>query len=196
MRSKKEIDDALFRLTLLPNNAARRAQIEVLTGCRSESWVFDKYVRNAPAGERDEDVFYAARDAAQFVAGKLELDAVLEINPLDDEQQDGAGEVTVPKALFQNLMERVAQLEKDVQSLRGEKTFPAAAPKPAAGEAFLTGEEAAYHIGCSYRTLSMWRKKGLVTGHKKGNFLFYLPSELAASDTVKRFRKMTGGKRP
>lgn len=48
MRSKKEIDDALFRLTLLPDNSTRRAQIEVLTGCRSESWVFDKYVRNAP----------------------------------------------------------------------------------------------------------------------------------------------------
>ena len=194
MRSKKEIDDALFRLTLLPDNATRRAQIEVLTGCRSESWVFDKYVRNAPAGERDEDVFYAARDAAQFVAGKLELDAVLEINPLDDEPHDGTEEVTVPKSLLQNLIERVARLEKDVRSLCSEKTLRAA-PKPVtAGEAFLTGEEAAYYVGCSYRTLSMWRKKGLVTGHKKGNFLFYLPSELAASDTVKRFRKSMGGK--
>ena len=189
MRTKKEINDALTKLMLMPDNAARRAQREVLEGGRSESWVFDKYVRNVPAEEKDENVFYAARDAAQFVAGKLELDSVLEVNPLDDEGEEPES-VTVSATFLLSLLERVEQLEKSVELLlKGNESKGIVPESRNSYDSFLTTDEAAFYIGCTPATLLSWRKKGLISAQQKGGTWIFNSLELSRNATVLLYQK-------
>ena len=182
MRTKKEINDALTKLMLMPDNAARRAQREVLEGGRSESWVFDKYVRNAPSEEKDEDVFYAARDAAQFVAGKLDLDAVLEVNPLDDESEEVPESVTVSTNFLRSLLERVERLEHLMQ-VRTE------IGKKYSGKEELMQAEVCEYLGCAQCTIMRWTQRGIVKAIQRGRNLYYLKSELDNNPAVQAYKK-------
>lgn len=90
MRKQSQINRAIEHLKSY-NDAASRIQVEVLEMKRSESWVFNQYMRDVPEDERNETLFYAARDAAQFLAGKIGISAIcpdLEDEPEEEEEED------------------------------------------------------------------------------------------------------------
>ena len=70
MRKESEIKRAIEALRQKCDHISQ-AKLQVLEGARSEQWVFNNYVK-IPDEERDEEAFFAARDAAQFVAGNIE----------------------------------------------------------------------------------------------------------------------------
>ncbi|MDD3039635.1 hypothetical protein [Bacteroides sp.] len=76
MRKEKEITTAV---ELLRRKGDRLSiiQADVLEGHRTEAWVFVRYVSQATEQNKDEDAYCAARDAARYLSGKLELEVLI-----------------------------------------------------------------------------------------------------------------------
>ena len=68
MRTKNEIKQAVAILTRKADRLSL-VQAEVLQGSMTEQQVFQKYVMEVAEENRDEEMFFAARDAARFSAG-------------------------------------------------------------------------------------------------------------------------------
>ena len=67
MRTKNEIKQAVAILTRKADRLSL-VQAEVLQGSMTEQHVFQKYVMEVAEENRDEEMFFAARDAARFSA--------------------------------------------------------------------------------------------------------------------------------
>lgn len=188
MRTQNELDEALLELADVDTPEAR-AQWEVIEGKHTESWVFDKYVRNVSDDQKNESVFYAARDAAQFVAGKLGPD-MLATAP-DDTTAEKTMEVQVSREFLETLLSRVERLEAQVRILKGMKrkrSYKEA--RDYGGNDFMTQTEAYRYIGCAQCTIIKWTNKGMLKGYRKGQHLYYKKSELDTSPVVQNFRNI------
>lgn len=183
MRPSKELRYAVTQLEQLPDTPERLAQREVIRNCYSEKKVFDLYVVKAEV--KNESLFYAARDAAQFVAGKLELatllnteipDGAVEAEPLEEEK------VTVPKAYLELLEQRIERLEIRLLKIEGLKSLN----KEKQSEN-LTSGEVCYYIGCSRDTLMRWTKEGIVKAERIRKQYYYSAEELMENETVRKF---------
>lgn len=111
MRKQSQINRAIEHLKSY-NDAASRIQVEVLEMKRSESWVFNQYMRDVPEDERNETLFYAARDAAQFLAGKIGISAIcpdLEDEPEEEEEEDT---ITLSLSEYKKLLRRLDRVER------------------------------------------------------------------------------------
>ena len=182
MRPAKEIKEALKLLEKLPETPAREAQIDVLRNCHSEKKVFDLYVVKAP--EKNEILFYAARDAAQFVAGKLELETLLgtDVLPMENEPEPEDEKVTVSKAYLEDLERRIERMEIKLLKIEGIKKLA-----QDDHEDSLTFPEVCYYIGCSRDTLTRWTKEGILNAEKRGRYYYYKSSDLTNSSVVRTF---------
>lgn len=109
MRKSQEVNKAIVILRKKGDKTSLN-QAEVLSGRHSEVWVFEHYVQNVSAECRDEATYCAARDAALFLSGKLELAELIpdaEQYPIaEKELKDSSG-----KDRMKRLEERVAELE-------------------------------------------------------------------------------------
>ena len=76
MRTKNEINQAVAILTRKADRLSL-VQAEVLQGSMTEQQVFQKYVMEVAEENRDEVVFFAARDAARFSAGHIGLEELI-----------------------------------------------------------------------------------------------------------------------
>lgn len=181
MRPAKEIKEALKLLEQLPETPEREAQIDVLRNCHSEKKVFDLYVQKAEV--KNESVFYAARDAALFVVGKLELETLLGTDVLlpVDEPEPEDEKVTVSKAYLEELEKRIERLEN---SLMGITHSAQLRQKRMDGKELIPQEEACKYVGCDQRTLSRWVKKGIIHREKWGRKNFFYKEELDSLPTV------------
>ena len=76
MRKEQEIRKAV---ELLRGKGDRLSMIQadILEERRTEVWVFDHYVVQALGQSKDEDAYCAARDAARYLSGKLELEVLI-----------------------------------------------------------------------------------------------------------------------
>ena len=72
MRKSQEVNKAIAILRKKGDKISLN-QAEVLGGRYSEVWVFEHYVQNVSDECRDEATYCAAREAALFLSGKLEL---------------------------------------------------------------------------------------------------------------------------
>ena len=187
MRPVKELKYALKHLEQLPDSPERQAQMEVIRNCHSEKKVFDLYVQKAE--EKNESLFYAARDAAQFVAGKLELSTLLdtdiaetytETEPVAEEVKEE--KVTVSKAYLELLEQRLERLEVRLLKIEGIKSL-VKEKEPNS----LTSGEVCYYVGCSRDTLMRWTREGTVKAERRGKNYYYPVEELMENEVVRKF---------
>ena len=194
MRKQSEINRAIEHLKSY-NDAASRIQVEVLEMKRSESWVFNRYVRDVPEDERNETLFYAARDAAQFLAGKIGISSIcpdLEDGP--EEEQELEETITLSLSEYKKLLLRLDRVERRL-GLRVGDVAPA--PRKDISEApdDLIGQaDACRLIGCGKTTIKRWANKGLITGYQKGRSVYYSRRELIGSPVVKDYKDSKSNK--
>lgn len=201
MRTRQEIFVAVNLLDLY-GGKYKRSQIGVLKDRMTESQVFDLYVTNYSGDKRNEALYFAVRDAAQYVSGKITLEELI------PDTQDGAAEnlmcefkeceaeeaVVITMKDFRTLVHRIDELEAQVKALRGVKDK---AGLPSEKADYMNQLEAAGYIGCARCTLKDWYQKGLVIGHKQGAQVFYSRKELDANNTVKSYkRKIQRNRKP
>lgn len=173
----------------------------VLQGSMTEQQVFQKYVMETPEVDRDEAVFFAARDAARFAAGHIGLEELIpdvqSMTTADFEAAGALGIIEKPKKErkevslqeFEALKRKVKQLEGFVDDLLKERRQHAEYQKlPDTNRAdFIGQKEATELVGCSRETLGAWQSKGFITGYRKAGLVYYSRSELAASPVVQNF---------
>ena len=117
MRTKQEINRALGILYSRGDKISM-LQAEILENRRSERQIFQKMVMDVPQESRDEDAFFAARDAGMFLEGKLELEDFLpEVKPqIRKESEQTKVKVSVSLEYLITLTTRIERLEKQVAS--------------------------------------------------------------------------------
>lgn len=193
MRKQSEINRAIEHLKSY-NDASSRIQVEVLEMKRSESWVFNQYMRDVPEDERNETLFYAARDAAQFLAGKIGISAIcpdLEDEPEEEEEEET---ITLSLSEYKKLLLRLERVERRL-GLRVGDVAPA--PRKDISEApdELIGQaDACRLIGCAKTTIKQWANKGLITRYQKGYNVYYSRRELLGSSVVKDYKDSKSNK--
>ena len=190
MRKQSEINRAIEHLKAY-TDAASRIQVEVLEMKRSETWVFNQYVRDVPEDERNETLFYAARDAAQFLAGKIGISSIcpdLEDEPEEEPELDDDA-ITLSRKEYEKLLKRLERVERRL-GLRVGTTDRA--PRKDLSEApadLISQVEACKYIGCGKSTIKRWADKGLLTGYKKGRSVCFSRKEIDRAPVVKEHRK-------
>lgn len=195
MRKQSEINRAIAYLEERNYDPICRIQREVLEEKRSESWVFNRYVRDVPEDERNETLFYAARDAAQFLAGKIGISSIcpdLEDGPEEEEEQEET--ITLSLSEYKKLLRRLERVERRL-GLRVGDVAPvprkdiSEAPDDLIGQA-----DACRLIGCGKTTIKRWANKGLITGYQKGRSVYYSRRELIGSPVVKDYKDSKSNK--
>lgn len=187
MRKQSQINRAIEHLKSY-NDAASRIQVEVLEMKRSESWVFNQYMRDVPEEERNETLFYAARDAAQFLAGKIGISAICPDLEDEPEEEEEEGTITLSLSEYKKLLLRLERVERRL-GLRVGDVAPA--PRKDISEApdELIGQaDACRLIGCAKTTIKQWANKGLITRYQKGYNVYYSRRELLGSSVVKDYK--------
>lgn len=191
MRTKQEIKHAVAILRQ-KGDALSLVQAAVIEYQRTESWVFAHYVQNVSADEKDEATFFAARDAARYVAGGIALEELIpDASEYPEMPQSciSQNEIMVPMELIERLISRIESLERKIDTLTEKESKDATYTRLAdhSNDDFMTQDEACKHIGCSKDTLISWRKKTFVKGYRKGAHVYYSLSELNTSPTVQNF---------
>ena len=199
MRTKNEIRQAVAILTRKADRLSL-VQAGVLQAGMTEQQVFQKYVMEVAEENRDEAVFFAARDAARFSAGHIGLEELIPdvqnmtaadfaAGACDTEKKTPKEKQTVSLREFEALKRRVHQLEGFVDELLRERRRNAEYQKlPDTNRADFIGQKAATElVGCSRETLGAWQRKGLITGYRKAGLVYYSRTELASSPVVQNF---------
>lgn len=190
MRKQNEIKRAVEVLKK-HTDPASLAQLDVLQNRRSETWVFIHYVREVPEEERDPALFYAARDAAQFLTGKISISAIcpeLDDEPEEEPEPDDDA-ITLSRKEYEKLLKRLERVERRL-GLRVGTTDRA--PRKDLSEApadLISQVDACKYIGCGKSTIKRWADKGLLTGYKKGRSVCFSRKEIDRAPVVKEHRK-------
>nr|DAV78496.1 MAG TPA: helix-turn-helix domain protein [Caudoviricetes sp.] len=191
MRTRQEIALAINLLDEY-GGKYKRSQIGVLHDRMTESQVFDIYVSNYVGDEKDEALFFAVREAAQYVAGKLTIqelmpnlpDGILERQVLHEEKNEET--FTLSRRDYMALIQRINKLEKQILSMRKESTIVSITQS---GQDYISQTEAARYIGCTRSALEKWRHKGAIVGYRSGNHLYYRRSELDVCPTIINYKE-------
>lgn len=193
MRKQSEINRAIAYLEERNYDPICRIQREVLEEKRSESWVFNQYVRDVPEDDQNETLFYAARDAAMFLSGKIGISSIcpdLEDGPEEEEEET----ITLSLSEYKKLLRRLDRVERRL-GLRGgslekvPRKDISEAPDDLIGQA-----DACRLIGCGKTTIKRWANKGLITGYQKGRSVYYSRRELIGSPVVRDYKDSKSNK--
>lgn len=180
MRKQSEINRAIEYLRSY-NDAESRIQVEVLEQKRSETWVFNQFVRDVQ-DESNGNLFYAARDAAQFLAGKIGISAIcpdLEDEPEEEGEQEET--ITLKVSEYKNILKRLDSIEKKLR-LKSGQAAPVKDISDLIGQA-----DACRLIGCRKDVIKRWANKGILTRYQNGRSVFYSKREILESLVVKDF---------
>lgn len=194
MRTQSEINRALAVLRK-KGDVKSLEQASVISDRLNERGVFSKYVEGMADADRNEEVYFACRDAARFLKGELAFEELVpdaDKYPVLLEAPAPAPKKerqTVSVQEFEALKRKVKQLEGFVDDLLKERRQRAEYQKlPDTNRAdFIGQKEAAEWIGCGRETLNGWHRKGFITGYRKAGLVYYSKSELAASPVVQNF---------
>lgn len=180
MRKKSEIKRAIEALRQKCDHISQ-AKLQVLKGARSEQWVFNNYVK-IPDEERDEEAFFAARDAAQFVAGKIGIGAICP--ELEDEPEEDEETITLSRSEYEKLLKRLERVERRLGLRVGTVEKAERKDISEAPDDLIPQVEACRYIGCGKSTIKRWADRGLITGYVKGRSIMYSRKELDKSKVV------------
>lgn len=185
MRKSQEINRAIAILYKKGDKNSLN-QAEVLSGRHTEVWVFEHYVQNVSDECRDEAAYCAARDAAMFLSGKLELTELIpdaEQYPIAEKDLKQVG-----KDRMKRLEQRVAELEH-VVALLSEKINLTVREEDTG---YMTSKEVVDYVGCPVSLMRNWRKKGVLTYYCKSGRVFYHKKDIDNNTTIKKYMKTHG----
>lgn len=194
MRKNQEINKAIAILQKKDDKFSK-IQIEILEGRRTEIWVFEHFIRNASNETRDEATYCAARDAAKFLYGKLELEELI-----PDAEQYPVEASTVPvepptrNELWKRIQEltlRVERLERANNRIQDFKVFTPNLQDDAQEpdeEEYMLQAVAYKYIGCSPTTLKSWKKKGVIPFYRKGGRIYFKKSDIDNNPAIEEYR--------
>lgn len=172
-------------------DAISAAQYNTLLNRMNESQVFSTYMASLPEEERNEDVYYAARDAARFLAGKLPLSAMIPDSD-DDNVTEEDDTVTIKRSQLEDILKRLDRLEKKTGIIRCVRETK---PISAAPEDIMSMDETIRWSGCGKKTLRRWASRGSFTTYANGKRYFFSRSEIENSLVYQDYKKKTYGKR-
>lgn len=194
MRKNQEINKAIAILQKKDDKFSK-IQIEILEGRRTEIWVFEHFIRNASNETRDEATYCAARDAAKFLYGKLELE---ELIPDAEQYPVEASAVSVEPPTrnelwkrIQELTLRVERLEKANNRIQDFKVFTPNLQddvQEPEEEEYMLQAVAYKYIGCSPTTLKSWKKKGIIPFYRKGGRIYFKKSDIDNNPAIEEYR--------
>ncbi len=192
MRTKQEIGLALDLLDEY-GGGYKEAQANVLHDRMTESQVFDTYVSNYPGDQRNEALYFAVRDAAQYLSGKLTLeelipslpDGILEDLMRQKEEAEEEGSKNTPE----QVLNRLALLEIELNNIRKEISANRFGNQCAIYARLVTADEAAGEIGCCERTFTRWANRGLFAGYNRKGVTYYDMNELENLPLILKFKK-------
>lgn len=189
MRKNQEINQAVAILRKKGDKISV-IQADVLAGRRTEVWVFEHFVRDVSEENRDEAAYCAAREAALFLAGKLELDELIpeyeqetnvEISHICDT-------ITISMAEFTSLVKRIERLERRAGLQKAIPTTKRKSADEVTADDLISQIDACKYIGCGKTTIKRWADNGFITGYLKGLNVYYSKRELDRSAVVKEHR--------
>lgn len=195
MRKQQEIKQAISALRKQGDDISL-IQAQTLADGLTERQVFQKYVVEKADDERDEKTFFAARDAARYAAGRLELSELMisteetsEIEVQEEATQASAASdeemIQVPIQTFRSIMSTLKQLEEQVCSLYGmNSTFnPSAATND-----LIERNDVLEYIGCGAATLRRWVRTKVIVPYRKGSFTYFSKYELDSNPKIQRYK--------
>lgn len=199
MRTKQEIKQAV---AILEHKADRLSLVmaEVLQSSMTEQQVFQKYVMNVAEADRDEAVFFAARDAARFSAAHIGLEELIpDVQSMTAADFDAAGAlgvveeegdtIVLSRKDFNKLLARIERLEQWT-GLRRKPVQGSCTPLPLPADAdmadMMKQNEACRYLACGKNTIKGYASRGLIHSYKKGKFTYYSRSEM--DKKVKKLR--------
>lgn len=191
MRTKQEISHAL---ALLRHKADRLSLLmaDVLAAGMTEQQVFRKYVLEVAEADRDEAAFFAARDAARFLAGHIGLEELIpdvqSMTTADFAAADALGVVdeesdtiVLSRKDFDKLLTRIERLEQWTGLRRkaapGDKV-PEPLPANADMNDMMKQNEACRYLSCGKNTIKGYASRGLIHSYKQGKFTYYSRREM------------------
>ena len=187
MRKNQEISKAIAILRKKGDRISM-IQADVLKERRTEVWVFEHFVRDMAKAEQDEEVYCAARDAAQYLTGRIELS---ELFPGCDEEEDIEMEeetICVSASEFRKLLKRVERLERRLGLKKEISVSKRKSVEEAPADDLIPQIEACKYVGCSKTTIKRWANNGFITGYVKGLNVYYSKRELDCNAVVKEHR--------
>lgn len=190
MRKNQEINKAVAILRKKGDNISM-VQADVLKNHRTEIWVFEHFVHDVPKSDQNEEVYSAARDAALFLSGKIELSDLIpgiEYDKTEPQEMQEEGTLIVSKTDFIKLLKRVERLERRMELQKEVPLTKRKSIKEASGYDLISQIEACKYVGCSKTTIKRWANNGFITGYLKGLNVYYSKCELDNSAIVKEHR--------
>lgn len=162
-------------------------QIEVLENRHNEIWAFEHYVRDVGDENRDEAVYCAARDAAMFLAGKIEVgDLIPDMNQYPVTEKDLKEQTD--KDRIKALENRLCELERLVEFLSQKINLTVREEDLG----YMTSKEVVDYIGCPVSLMRTWRKKGVLPYYPRGSRVFYHKKDIDNSIIIKKYMKSHG----
>jgi len=183
MRRKEDIQCLIEALSSTPNkeNDARRTVLEMNL---TESQVFNEWVKNIGMEERDENVYYAARDAARYLNGQLEAtDIVPDIVLPSAEYDIDEDVISISVKDFNALVERVAKLEKIMETFSHNESR---VKKPNKDDLISIGEATRLY-NVNYKTFLRWIQNGWLSAVDKGKYHFVSVHEIESNPKLMHY---------
>ncbi|MBR8705865.1 helix-turn-helix domain-containing protein [Bacteroides pyogenes] len=187
-RNNREINHAI---SLLRKNGDEKsaAQANVLECRHNEAQVFDQYVRGVSEDEKNEELFFAARDAARYLAGSLSLEELIPGAEVPEyEETEDPDRIMVSRRTLLSLMQRVCRLEKVLGMRKASMKINRKPVEEAETNDLICQADACRYVGCSKSAIKRWADKGLLTGYKKGTRVYFSKRELDKSKVVREHR--------
>lgn len=196
MRKQKEIKQAISVL-LKKGDPISLIKAQTLADHLTERQVFQKYVVEKSDDERNESIFFSARDAARYAAGLLELEELVQgVESCPDEElheelqpaQITSGEemVQVPLQTFRDILGTLRLLEKQVCELCGMNVD---LPPVTVANDLIELKDVLEYIGCGATTLRRWVRKAVITApFRRGSCSYFSKHELDNNPVVQRYK--------
>ena len=177
MRKNPEINKAIGILQKKGDKLSM-IQIEVLSERCTEICVFERYVQNVSNENRDEAAYCAARDAARYLYGKLELEELIpDASNYPEELTTDTLSLPTQEEMWkmiQKLSGQVECLKRQIHEMKKDKSARKITVLPQKGkkreeyiepdkEEYLTPVQASEYVGCSITSLKIWKRKGLIS---------------------------------
>lgn len=190
MRKQQEINRAAAILRKKGDRISM-AQAVVLEEKQTETLLFKEYVLSVGEDKKDDQYFFALRDAARFAAGGLELEELVpdwDKYPVEESSEIESGSVTLSRKDYNKLLLRIERLEQWIGLSRKPATQkPVVMPEDMNMDDMMKQSEACQYLACGKNTIKKWAAKGLVQAYQKGKFVYYSKKEL--DKKIKKLRQ-------
>lgn len=184
MVRKETIEDVLNALRE-KGDPVSLEQCRVIENRWTDIEVFNTYLAGKSDGERNMELYWACRDAAQFVRGELGASALVpgmeSTSEQEEADEEGSGPDTVilSRKEFNSLLRRIEKLERWTGLKR--RTEPARLkplPQGADRADYVNQNEACRLLGISKRSMRGYADRGEVKAWQDRKFVVYLRKDI------------------